>query len=98
MRYGRPRRNTFFEISGGANKVGKVGLDPDPDLDPEVNPEMNPQIQQKKRRVLIWQCVNAVLSFISLSVFISILLFLFIVFHNVDNKPWTSIFTRMGQD
>ena len=48
--------------------------------------------RQQKR---FWQCVYAALSLTCVSVFIAILLFLFFIFHNLDNKPWTSIFPNL---
>ena len=52
------------------------------------------KMTNKRKRERLWQCLNAICSLVSLAIFISILLGLFLIFHNVDNKPWTSIFTR----
>ena len=50
------------------------------------------QEAENRQRKKFWQCVYAALSLTCVSVFIAILLFLFFIFHNLDNKPWTSIF------
>ena len=48
--------------------------------------------RQQKR---FWQCVYAALSLKCVSVFMATPLFLFFIFHNLDNKPWTSIFPNL---
>ena len=53
------------------------------------------QENENRQRKRFWQCVYAALSLTCVSVFIAILLFLFFIFHNLDNKPWTSIFPNL---
>ena len=53
------------------------------------------QEAENRQRKRFWQCVYAALSLTCVSVFIAILLFLFFIFHNLDNKPWTSIFPNL---
>ena len=49
-------------------------------------------IEAGNKKKKIWQCFYAAVSLICVSVFAGILVFLFLIFHNLDNKPWTSIF------
>ena len=52
-----------------------------------------PEAENKRKK--FWQCIYAAVSLICVGVFIAILLFLFFIFHDVDNKPWTSIFSKL---
>ena len=59
------------------------------------NSQRSWQEAENRQRKKFWQCVYAALSLTCVSVFIAILLFLFFIFHNLDNKPWTSIFPNL---
>lgn len=102
MRYGKPRRNheapgVHSETLNGINDSAPDEIDP-ATLAAQLRKtpaEIEAAEKSKQKQARIWQMVNACISFISLSVFITILLVLFLIFHNVDNKPWTSIFTNL---
>lgn len=102
MRYGKPRRN--HEVPETAHGINDSA--PPDELDPatlaaqlkKTPAEVEAAEKLRAKQARFWQIVNACISFISLSVFVSILLVLFFIFHNVDNKPWTSIFTNLFTD
>ena len=56
------------------------------------------QAVTSQKRISIWPYLNAAFSLMSLSLFIGLFWLIFFIFHNVDNKPWTSIFTRLFND
>jgi len=97
MRYGKPRRNHMIpDLSKGKNLVELSK--PPHEREPDEHGKSYQRVWQEaenRQRKKFWQCVYAALSLTCVSVFIAILLFLFFIFHNLDNKPWTSIFPNL---
>ena len=66
-----------------------------PDLSKPVIPEDNATLERQRKKQRWWQWLNAILSFICLAVFTTILLILFIIFFSVDGKEKQSLMSNM---
>ena len=94
MRYGKPRKNHTLLLRPPLRPTASAAHPP---IEEEASRPAAARMTQPNNYTKMCQCINATLSLASLAFFVTILLVLFFIFHNVDNKPWTSIF-RSHQD
>jgi hypothetical protein len=92
MRYGRPRRNHDLSDMTLASLIKST------EKKQQVEEEEEEEEEEDSCEDVTWKWVNASGAIICLAFFTCVFVCLFLIFHNVDNKPFWSIFGLYGGD
>jgi len=63
-------------------------------VDSTTNPTSNELFASQQAR-FIFDVINSTLGIFGIAIFIIIFITLFVIFANVDGKPWTSVFKKL---
>ena len=90
-------KKTAFDIEEQQQEGTASSESEEPEAEgPEEPEEPEPNLQQgclmNESTRLVFDLVNSLLGIFGLSIFVIIFVVLFLIFGNIDGKPWTTVF------